>query len=197
MKFQRLSSEDCRTPVCGHAVKQSAEFRSAFFATAQMLFIHIFYSVHPFSCRGHGVGDSRNLGKSIVRLFVRGFAFPIFRVGHGGLRGYKHFKTKPRVSCRDETNESLCLALLCWCWRHSACIPPGTDSAYSGPKPKRSSSQRAHREHVPNDVVGKSPFEDSEIVIRRLQNTSSWTGSEAECHDAVCVGVLRNCTVIP
>ena len=70
VKFQRLSSEDCRTPVCGHASKQSAEFRSAFFATAQVLFIHIFYSVHPFSCRGHGVGDSRNLGKSMVRLFV-------------------------------------------------------------------------------------------------------------------------------
>ena len=63
-------------------------------------------------------------------------ALPILRVGHGGQRGYKHFKTKPRVSCRDETNESLCLALLCWCWRHAACIPPDTNSACSGPKLK-------------------------------------------------------------
>ena len=70
VEFQRVSSEDCRTPFCRQTVKQNAEFRSAFFATAQMLFIHIFYSVHPFSCRGHGVGDSRNLGKSMVRLFV-------------------------------------------------------------------------------------------------------------------------------
>ena len=51
-------------------MKQNAEIRSAFFATAQMLIIHIFNSVLPFSCRGHGVGDSRNLGKSVVRLFV-------------------------------------------------------------------------------------------------------------------------------
>ena len=71
-KFQRLSSEDCRTPVRGQAVDQSAEFRSAleFFATAQMFIIHIFNSVHPFSCRGHGVCESRNLGMSVVRLFV-------------------------------------------------------------------------------------------------------------------------------
>ena len=36
-KLQRVSSEDRRTPVCGQAVKQSAEMRSAleFFATAQ------------------------------------------------------------------------------------------------------------------------------------------------------------------
>ena len=35
-KLQRVSSEDCRTPVCGQAVKQSAEMQSAleFFATA-------------------------------------------------------------------------------------------------------------------------------------------------------------------
>ena len=34
---RRVSSEDCRTPVCGQAVKQSSEMRSAleFFATAQ------------------------------------------------------------------------------------------------------------------------------------------------------------------
>ena len=40
------------------------------------------------------------------------------------------------------------------------------------------------------------PCEVAESVIRRLQNTSSWTGSEAECRNAVCVGVLRNCTVM-
>ena len=36
-KWQRVSSEDRRTPVRGYAVKQSAEMRSAleFFATAQ------------------------------------------------------------------------------------------------------------------------------------------------------------------
>ena len=65
-------------------------------------------------------------------------------MGHGGQRGYKHFKTKPRVSCRDEFNESLCLALLCWCWRHAACIPPGTDSACSDPKLKG----RLHSAHT-------------------------------------------------
>ena len=87
--------------------------------------------------------------------------------------------------------KSLCLAWLCWCWRHAACIPPGTDSACSGhPFPsvlplcrkscvfrgcvayhlakflrpqatrsqlKRSASQRAHREHAPNDVDRKVP----------------------------------------
>ena len=37
MNSQRVSSEDHRTPVCGQAVEQSAEMRSAleFFATAQ------------------------------------------------------------------------------------------------------------------------------------------------------------------
>ena len=30
MKFQRVSSEDCRTPVRGQTVKQRAEIRSAF-----------------------------------------------------------------------------------------------------------------------------------------------------------------------
>ena len=67
VKFQRVSSEDCSTPVRGLTVKQNAEIRSAFFATAQMLIFHIFSSVHPFSCRGHGIRDSRFLGKSVVR----------------------------------------------------------------------------------------------------------------------------------
>ena len=45
-----MSSGDCRSPVRGEAVDQSAEFRSAleFFATAQMFIIHIFNSVQPF-----------------------------------------------------------------------------------------------------------------------------------------------------
>ena len=39
---------------------------------------------------------------------------------------------------------------------------------------------------LPTMLWGKSPCEVAESVIRRLQNTSSWTGSEAECRDAVC-----------
>ena len=38
------------------------------------------------------------------------------------------------------------------------------------------------------------PCEVAESVIRRPQNTSLWTGSGAECRNAVCVGVLRNCS---
>ena len=53
-------------------------------------------------------------------------------------------------------------------------------------------SQRTHREHSPSDVEGKSPCEVAECIIRSLQYTSLWTGSEAECRDAVCVGILRN-----
>ena len=47
---------------------------------------------------------------------------------------------------------------------------------------------------VATDVA---PCEVAERVIRRPQNTSLWTGSEAECRDAVCVGVLHNRTVMP
>ena len=54
-------------------------------------------------------------------------------------------------------------------------------------------SQCAHMEHAPNDV---GPCDVAESFIGRPQNTSSWTGSEAECRDAVCVGVLCNSTVI-
>ena len=40
----------------------------------------------------------------------------------------------------------------------------------------------------------KSLCEVAESLIRRLQNTSSWTGSEAECRDAVCVACSqRSC----
>ena len=43
----------------------------------------------------------------------------------------------------------------------------------------------------------ESPCEVAESVIRRPQNTISWTGSEPENRDAVCVGFLRNSTVMP
>ena len=38
---------------------------------------------------------------------------------------------------------------------------------------------------LPTTLWGKAKFEVAESVIRRLQNTSSWTGSEAECRDPV------------
>ena len=47
---------------------------------------------------------------------------------------------------------------------------------------------------LPTKMWGKSPCEVAESVIRRPQNTNSWTSSESECRDAVCLGVLRNCT---
>ena len=44
MKFQRVSSEDHRTPVRGQTVKQSAEFRPPFefFATAHKNKVYLF-----------------------------------------------------------------------------------------------------------------------------------------------------------
>ena len=56
----------------------------------------------------------------------------------------------------------------------------------------RQSSIRLHSAHtesiLPTTLWGKSPCEVAEeSVIRRLQNTISWTGSEAECRDAVCL----------
>ena len=50
---------------------------------------------------------------------------------------------------------------------------------------------------LPTTLWGKSPCEVAESVVRRPQNTSSWSGSEAEFRDAVCDGVLRNSTFIP
>ena len=45
---------------------------------------------------------------------------------------------------------------------------------------------------LPTTLWGKSPCEVAEeSVIRRLQNTSSWTGSEAECRDAVCLAFSK------
>ena len=70
--------------------------------------------------------------------------------------------------------KSLCLSWLCWFWRHAAITTPGKYSASSGrSQVKRSASQRAHREHAPNDVVGKfSPCEVAESAIGRPQNTN-------------------------
>ena len=108
--------------------------------------------------------------------------------GRTGPRGSEHFKAKPRFSGDSEGDPnqkylatSLYLAWLCWCWRHAACTPLGTDSACSG--------------HPFPSI--KSLFVVAESVIGRPQNTSSWTGSESECRDAVCVCVLRNSTFIP
>ena len=41
---------------------------------------------------------------------------------------------------------------------------------------------------LPTTLREMSPCDVAESVIGRPQNTSSWTGSEAECRDAVCVG---------
>ena len=53
----------------------------------------------------------------------------------------------------------------------------------------RQSSISLHSTHtgiiLPMKLWGKSPCEVSESVIRRLQNTSSWSGSEAECRVSV------------
>ena len=50
-----------------------------------------------------------------------------------------------RESHVETRSTSRCvLQLLCWCWRHAACIPPGTASACSGPKLKG----RLHSAHT-------------------------------------------------
>ena len=41
---------------------------------------------------------------------------------------------------------------------------------------------------LPTTLREMSPCDVAESVIGRPQNTSSWTDSEAECRDAVCVG---------
>ena len=81
--------------------------------------------------------------------------------------------------------------------RHSYHLAKILRSQATSSQVKRSASQRAHRGHAPNDVVGKSPCEVSESVIGRPKDTSSWTGSDSECLDAVCVAVLHNSTFIP
>ena len=60
--------------------------------------------------------------------------------------------------------------------------------AHEGPNTSRQ-SRESHGE-----LWGMSPFEVSESFIGRPKDTSSWTGSESECRDAVCDGVLRNYT---
>ena len=100
-----------------------------------------------------------------------GLNLPILRVGHGGPRGSEHFKTKPRVSWRDEIDYA---------------VSEGLESMTS------------HTGSLlPTTLWGKSPFEVAESVIGRPKDTSSWAGSESECRVAVCVGVLRNSTFIP
>ena len=66
----------------------------------------------------------------------------------------------------------------------------------------RQSSIRLHSTHtgiiLPMKLWGKSPCEVSESVIRRLQNTISWTGIETECRDAVCLACsYRRCGESP
>ena len=45
---------------------------------------------------------------------------------------------------------------------------------------------------------GMSPFEVAESVNGRPKDNSSWTGSDSECRDAVCVGFSqRRCGKVP
>ena len=81
VKLQRVSSEDHRTPICGQAMKQSSEMRSAleFFATAQ-------------SCR------ERSL-ESVNRVADIGFSgFP----GFLDFSSSEKFKTSPASSSSSE-----------------------------------------------------------------------------------------------
>ena len=57
----------------------------------------------------------------------------------------------------------------------SRCVSPGTDSACSGPKPKG----RLHSAHTGSmfpTTLWESPRSKIQRLIRRLQNTSSWSG---------------------
>ena len=80
------------------------------------------------------------------------------------------------------------------------CVGPASppESVHSGPSwASQGSDWPPLRVHIIHLVLcRKSPCEVAESVIRRLQNTISWTGSEPEYRDAVCVGFLRNSTVI-
>ena len=62
--------------------------------------------------------------------------------------------------------------------------------AREGPNTSRQ-SRESHGE-TRSTVLSQNLLVES--VIRRLQITSSWTSSGAECRDAVCVGILRNCS---
>ena len=51
---------------------------------------------------------------------------------------------------------------------------------------------------LPTTLWGKSPCEVAASVIRRLQNSSSWTDSEAECRFSVCLACsYRRCGESP
>ena len=53
----------------------------------------------------------------------------------------------------------------------------------------------SQREPAPNDVVGKVPVRSCrEFHQKTAEHQFFWTGIEAECRDAVCVGFLRNCS---
>ena len=87
-------------------------------------------------------------------------------------------------SCRERQFQSTVLSLAVW---------PELAQLHKG---------RLHSAHtgsmLPTTLWGKSPCEVAESVIRRLQNTSSWTGSEAECRDAVCLACSqRRCGESP
>ena len=58
-------------------------------------------------------------------------------------------------------------------------------------------SIRLHNAHtgsiLPTTLRGKSPCSvTEESIIRRLQHTNSWTDSEAECPDAVCLACSQS-----
>ena len=80
---------------------------------------------------------------------------------------------------------------------HVPCVGPASppESEHSGPSwASQGSDWPPLRGHIFHLVLRrKSPCEVAESVIR---NTISWTGSEPEYRDAVCVGFLRNSTVI-
>ena len=84
---------------------------------------------------------------------------------------------------------------------HVPCVGPASspESEHSGPSWVSQGSDwpplRGHIFHLA--LRRKSPCEVAESVFRRPQNTISWTGSEPENRDAVCVGFLRNSTVMP
>ena len=112
--------------------------------------------------------DEGMLRETLVNLSRSPFGREIHAhcVSHGSTRGSQHFKTKPRVSWRDEIDFAVSQGL------------EGYESR-------------------PTTLWGKSLFEVAESVIGRPKDTSSWTGSESECRDAVCDGVFRNSTFIP
>ena len=145
MKFQRVSSEDCRTPVRGQAVKQCAEFQSALHAPNDVV-----EKVPVRSCR-------ECHQKTTEHQFVD-----------------RQWSRVPRCGLRWSSSQQHSHAV-------RAVRPSRTKSTFC-----RQSSIRLHSAHtgsiLPTTLWRKSPCEVAEeSVIRRLQNTISWTDSEAEC----------------